>query len=59
VARAVDRRHADHNTPTKDWAQGIRDPVSRTQVETLDANIREVGAKAYSHSSIGVRASFM
>jgi 3-isopropylmalate/(R)-2-methylmalate dehydratase large subunit len=38
---------ADHNTPTKDWAQGIRDPISRTQVETLDANIREVGAKAY------------
>ena len=38
---------ADHNTPTKDWAQGIRDPVSRTQVETLDANIRAVGAKAY------------
>src|SRR3982750_1255321 len=38
---------ADHNTPTKDWAQGIRDPISRTQVETLDANIRETGAKAY------------
>jgi 3-isopropylmalate/(R)-2-methylmalate dehydratase large subunit len=38
---------ADHNTPTKDWAQGIRDPISRTQVETLDANIRESGAKAY------------
>ena len=38
---------ADHNTPTKDWAQGIRDPISRTQVETLDANIRAVGAKAY------------
>ena len=38
---------ADHNTPTKDWALGIRDPVSRTQVETLDANIRAVGAKAY------------
>jgi 3-isopropylmalate/(R)-2-methylmalate dehydratase large subunit len=38
---------ADHNTPTKDWDQGIRDPVSRTQVETLDANIRAVGAKAY------------
>jgi 3-isopropylmalate/(R)-2-methylmalate dehydratase large subunit len=38
---------ADHNTPTRDWAQGIRDPVSRTQVETLDANIRETGAKAY------------
>ena len=38
---------ADHNTPTKYWALGIRDPVSRTQVETLDANIRAVGAKAY------------
>ena len=38
---------ADHNTPTKDWGEGIRDPVSRTQVETLDANIRAVGAKAY------------
>ncbi|MEP7206560.1 MAG: 3-isopropylmalate dehydratase large subunit [Casimicrobiaceae bacterium] len=38
---------ADHNTPTKDWAQGIRDPISRTQVETLDANIAATGAKAY------------
>ncbi|HSV18870.1 MAG TPA: 3-isopropylmalate dehydratase large subunit [Casimicrobiaceae bacterium] len=38
---------ADHNTPTKDWADGIRDPISRTQVETLDANIRAGGAKAY------------
>lgn len=38
---------ADHNTPTKDWDKGIRDPISRTQVETLDANIREYGAKAY------------
>jgi len=38
---------ADHNTPTKDWDKGIRDPVSRLQVETLDANIREFGAKAY------------
>src|SRR4051794_38034188 len=38
---------ADHNTPTKDWNAGIRDPISRTQVETLDANIREHGAKAY------------
>ena len=38
---------ADHNTPTKDWAQGIRDPISRTQVETLDANIKASGAKAY------------
>ena len=38
---------ADHNTPTKDWAVGIADPISRTQVETLDANIKTSGAKAY------------
>ncbi len=38
---------ADHNTPTKNWHEGIRDPISRTQVETLDANIREYGAKVY------------
>ena len=38
---------ADHNTPTKDWNRGIQDPISRTQVETLDSNIREYGAKAY------------
>ncbi len=37
----------DHNTPTDHWDQGIQDPVSRLQVETLDANIREVGALAY------------
>ena len=36
---------ADHNTPTKDWRQGHRDPISRTQVETLDANIGEFGAQ--------------
>ncbi len=38
---------ADHNTPTKDWDKGITDPVSRLQVETLDANIKEFGAKVY------------
>jgi 3-isopropylmalate/(R)-2-methylmalate dehydratase large subunit len=38
---------ADHNTPTRDWDRGILDPVSRLQVETLDHNIREFGAKAY------------
>ncbi len=38
---------ADHNTPTDHWDEGIKDPVSRQQVETLDANIREVGALAY------------
>jgi 3-isopropylmalate/(R)-2-methylmalate dehydratase large subunit len=38
---------ADHNTPTKDWDRGIQDPISRTQVETLDRNMRENTAKAY------------
>jgi len=41
---------ADHNTPTTGWERGIAgiaDPVSRVQVETLDANIRQYGAKAY------------
>src|SRR4029453_12300926 len=38
---------ADHNTPTQDWDKGIRAPISRTQVETLDANIKTYGAKAY------------
>ena len=37
----------DHNTPTNHWDRGIEDPVSRLQVETLDANIRETGALAY------------
>ncbi len=34
---------ADHNVPTVDRARGIRDPVSRLQVETLEANCREFG----------------
>jgi len=38
---------ADHNTPTTHWERGIEDPISRQQVETLDANIHEVGALAY------------
>ncbi len=38
---------ADHNTPTDHWELGIQDPVSRQQVETLDANIRAVGSLAY------------
>jgi 3-isopropylmalate/(R)-2-methylmalate dehydratase large subunit len=31
----------DHNVPTTDRSQGIADPISRLQVETLDANARE------------------
>ncbi len=41
---------ADHNTPTTGWDRGIdgiTDPVSRLQVETLDANIKKYGAKVY------------
>ncbi len=41
---------ADHNTPTRNWDKGIAgitDSVSRLQVETLDANIKAFGAKAY------------
>ncbi len=31
----------DHNVPTRDREKGIADPVSRLQVETLDANCKE------------------
>ncbi len=41
---------ADHNTPTTGWEkglEGIADQVSKTQIMTLDSNIKEFGAKAY------------
>ena len=41
---------ADHNTPTEHWEEGmagVRDPFARLQIETLDANMREFGAKVY------------
>ena len=41
---------ADHNTPTTHWEEGIagvRDPMARLQIETLDANIKAHGAKVY------------
>jgi 3-isopropylmalate/(R)-2-methylmalate dehydratase large subunit len=41
---------ADHNTPTRNWERGmdgITDPVSRLQVETLDKNIKEFPVKVY------------
>jgi 3-isopropylmalate/(R)-2-methylmalate dehydratase large subunit len=34
---------ADHNVPTSGRAQGIADPVSRLQVETLDGNCAHFG----------------
>ena len=38
---------ADHNTPTDNWDEGIKDPISKLQVDTLDKNIKEFGALAY------------
>ncbi len=38
---------ADHNTPTRNWDQGITDPTSRVQVDELDRNMAAHGAKAY------------
>jgi 3-isopropylmalate/(R)-2-methylmalate dehydratase large subunit len=34
---------ADHNVPTTGRSRGIRDPISRLQVETLDQNCEELG----------------
>src|SRR5260221_11080265 len=34
---------ADHNVPPTDRSRGIADPVSRLQVETLDANCAGYG----------------
>ena len=37
----------DHNTPTNHWDRDIEDPISKTQVDTLDANIKEFGSLIY------------
>ena len=34
---------ADHNVPTTNRQGGIADPISRLQVETLDANAKQYG----------------
>jgi 3-isopropylmalate/(R)-2-methylmalate dehydratase large subunit len=34
---------ADHNVPTTHRSEGIADPISRLQVETLDHNAKEYG----------------
>jgi 3-isopropylmalate/(R)-2-methylmalate dehydratase large subunit len=41
---------ADHNVPTTDRANGIDDPVSRLQVETLDANAKAFDLTYFSMS---------
>jgi 3-isopropylmalate/(R)-2-methylmalate dehydratase large subunit len=41
---------ADHNTPTTGWElgyAGLTDPISKEQIVTLDANIKEYGAAAF------------
>lgn len=38
---------ADHNTPTDHWNEGIKDPISKLQVDTLNDNILSFGALAY------------
>jgi 3-isopropylmalate/(R)-2-methylmalate dehydratase large subunit len=37
----------DHNVPTRDRHLGIVDPISRLQVETLEANCREFGIELF------------
>jgi 3-isopropylmalate/(R)-2-methylmalate dehydratase large subunit len=43
---------ADHNVPTTDRSKGIKDPESRLQVETLEANCRDFGIEFFSMSDI-------
>ncbi len=42
----------DHNVPTTDRSKGIADPVSRLQVETLDANCAEFGITEFKMNDI-------
>src|SRR5215469_78121 len=43
---------ADHNVPTKDRADGISDPESREQIETLAKNAREFGVEYFAMDDI-------
>ena len=52
AGRQVRRRNAtlavaDHNVPTTDRTQGIEDPESRLQVETLSVNCEEFGVPIF------------
>jgi 3-isopropylmalate/(R)-2-methylmalate dehydratase large subunit len=42
----------DHNVPTTDRSEGIADPLSRLQVETLDANCSEFGITEFTMDDI-------
>jgi 3-isopropylmalate/(R)-2-methylmalate dehydratase large subunit len=41
---------SDHNVPTTDRSQGIADPVSKLQVDTLDANCDRLGITQFKMS---------
>jgi 3-isopropylmalate/(R)-2-methylmalate dehydratase large subunit len=43
---------ADHNIPTKDRDQGIKDEISRTQIETLEANVEEFGVPYFAMDDV-------
>jgi len=43
---------ADHNVPTTDRAQGITDPVSKIQVDTLDENCERYGITEFNMNDI-------
>src|SRR5690349_17840263 len=43
---------ADHNVPTKDRDQGITEPESRLQVETLEKNAKDFGIEYFPMSDI-------
>src|SRR6266852_5379694 len=43
---------ADHNVPTKDRDQGIIEPESRLQVETLEKNARDFGVEYFPMNDI-------
>ncbi len=42
----------DHNVPTTDRSKGISDPLSRLQVETLDANCADFGIEEFAMNDI-------
>lgn len=57
AGRAPRRRDAnlavpDHNVPTQNRDQGISDPISRIQVQTLDDNCKEFGITEFTMDDI-------
>ena len=43
---------SDHNVPTTDRRQGIADPISKLQVDTLDANCDRVGMTQFKMNDV-------